>query len=150
MPKKIIETEIARSLDVAGDQAKYDAAARKLVAQKAILAYILKSTLDELRLVPVKRIAEEFIEATPQVSEVAVHQDHRDASSSSSGAEKLSGNDRIKGLSTEDASIREGTVRYDIRFPVRVPGKRERMEIIVNIKIQNDDTPGYPIPKRGI
>ncbi len=148
MPKKTIKTEIAQSLDVAGDQAKYDAAARKLVAQKAILAYILKSTLDEFCSVPVKRIAEEFIEAPPRISGVAVHQDHPDVSFPEE--EKLSGNDRIEGLPTEDVSVREGTVRYDIRFPVRVPGNQERMEIIVNIEIQNDDMPGYPIPKRGI
>ena len=33
--------EIAQNLDVADEKAKYDASARKLVAQKSILAYIL-------------------------------------------------------------------------------------------------------------
>ncbi len=62
----------------------------------------------------------------------------------------MSGSDRVKGSSTEDVSIREGSVRYDIRFVVRVPKNDERIEIIVNIEIQNKDKPGYPIPKRGI
>ena len=44
----------------------------KLVAQKSILAYILKSTMDEFADVPVKRIAEELIEDFPSVSEMAV------------------------------------------------------------------------------
>lgn len=195
----ILEREVAENLEVAGARARYDAAARKLVAQKAILAYILKSALDEFAGIPAERIAEECIEGTPNISEAAVHQDHPDRPDTlesdglclngSSGTVgmlpdglclnrsdrtvgmlpeelcmsgdgriagmsteemRLNGDDRIAGMPTEDVSIREGTVRYDIRFLVRVPGNRERMEIIVNIEIQNDDTPGYPIPKRGI
>ena len=53
-------------------------------------------------------------------------------------------------MPTEDVSVREGTVRYDIRFLVRLPHDEERIEIIVNIEIQNKDKPGYPLPKRGI
>ncbi len=211
----ILEREVAENLEVAGARAKYDAAARKVVAQKAILAYILKSALDEFAGIPAERIAKECIEGTPGISEAAVHQDHPDrpdtlesdglclnGSSRTVGmlpdglcmdrsgrtvemlpeelcmsedgriagvsteemhlngddriagmpTEEtcLNGDDRIAGMPTEDVSIREGTVRYDIRFSAQVPGNRERMEIIVNIEIQNDDTPGYPIPKRGI
>lgn len=194
-----MEKEVAENLEVAGTRAKYDAAARKLVSQKAILAYILKSALDEFAGIPAERIAEECIEGTPRISEAAVHQDHPDGPDTlepdglclngssrtvgmlpdglcmdrsgrtvemlseelcmsedgriagvSTEEMHLNGDDRIAGMPTEDVSIREGTVRYDIRFSARVPGNRERMEIIVNIEIQNDDTPGYPIPKRGI
>ena len=42
----LMENEIAQTLDIAADKTQYDAAARKLVAQKAILAYILKSAMD--------------------------------------------------------------------------------------------------------
>ena len=58
-----MESEIAQTLDVSGETAEYDASAKKLVAQKSILAYILKSTMDEFSDVPVKTIAEELIEA---------------------------------------------------------------------------------------
>ncbi len=147
---EVTASEVAQNLDVADEKAKYDASARKLVAQKSILAYILKSALDEFADIPVKRIAGEFIEGTPQISEVAVHQDHPDAACSRELREMLNGSDRIEGMPTEDVSVKEGTVRYDIRFMVQVPGGDDRMEIIVNIEIQNKDTPGYPIPKRGI
>ena len=146
--KNLTESEIARTLDVAGAQAMYDASARKLVSQKAVLAYILKSTMDEFASVPVKQIAEELIEDSPRISEAAVHQDSPDAAQGE--RVRLSGSDQARGVAGEDVSIREGTVRYDIRFAARVPGDGERIEIIVNIEIQNRDTPGYPIPKRGI
>ena len=150
--KNVTASEIARTLDVAGAQAMYDASARKLVSQKAVLAYILKSTMDEFASVPVKQIAEELIEGSPRISEAAVHQDSPDAAQGDAPEERarLSGSDQVRGVAGEDVSIREGTVRYDIRFAARVPGDGERIEIIVNIEIQNRDTPGYPIPKRGI
>ncbi len=147
---EVTASEIAQNLDVAEEKAKYDASARKLVAQKSVLAYILKSALDEFADIPVKQIAGEFIEGTPQISEAAVHQDHPDAVHPREMREMLNGSDRIEGMPTEDISVREGTVRYDIRFLTRMPGGNDRMEIIVNIEIQNNDTPGYPIPKRGI
>ena len=49
------------------------------MSQKAILAYILKSTMEEFQNVSVKQIAEELIEGTPKVSTIAVHQDTPDA-----------------------------------------------------------------------
>ncbi len=135
-------SQLAQILDVSESKVKYDAAARKLVAQKAILSYILKSTMDEFAVVPVKEIAEKWITGAPQVSETPVHQD--------APAGRLNGSAPVGEMATEDVSIQEGTVRYDIRFPVHVPGEDEPIEIIVNIEIQNKDMPGYPIPKRGI
>ena len=107
-------------------------------------AYILKSTMDEFADIPVKQIAEELIEGSPLVSETAVFQDTPDKDG------KMNGSSRVQEMATEDVSVLEGTVRYDIRFVVRMPGINERIEIIVNIEIQNNDKPGYPIPKRGI
>lgn len=60
----------------------------------------------------------------------------------------MNGRDRVEGIATEDVSIQEGTVRYDVRFLVRVPGDNEWIEIIANIEVQRKDKPGYPIPKR--
>lgn len=140
----LTDSEISQTLDIADADARYDAAARKLVAQKSILAYILKSTMDEFADIPVKQIAEELIEGSPLVSETAVFQDTPDKD------RKMNGSSRVQEMATEDVSVLEGTVRYDIRFVVRVPGINERIEIIVNIEIQNNDKPGYPIPKRGI
>ena len=37
----LTDSEISQTLDIADADARYDAAARKLVAQKSILAYIL-------------------------------------------------------------------------------------------------------------
>ena len=64
--------------------------------------------------------------------------------------DSLSGSNRLSTFTTEDVSIVEGAVRYDIHFMVCLPGQGERVEAIINIEVQNNDTPGYPIVKRGI
>lgn len=84
--KILADSEIAQTIDVTETEdyrRRYDAAAKKLVSQKAILAYVLKSTMEEFRDVSVKQIAEELIEGTPKVSTIAVHQDTPDAAEDS-------------------------------------------------------------------
>ena len=115
--------------------------------------------------IPVHRIPD-YIEGTPQVSKTAVPPDYADADESedvepalSEAAaseeadatwEKLSGSERVRGLSAEEKSIREGGVYYDIRFLVHSPKDGSLVEIIVDMEVQDNDTPGYPIIKRGI
>ena len=142
-----------------------------LVAEKPVLAYILKSALDEYEGYTIQEIAGKYIEGVPQIRTAAVHRDHPDrqvpvspASPMSSGqGEKadgedaadapdsmMSGDEKIEGLPGEDKSQREGTVYYDIRFLAVIPQRGVLAEIFVNIEIQNNDKPGYPIPMRGI
>lgn len=45
---------------------------------------------------------------------------------------------QIIGLNTEDSTINEGTVTYDIRFRAIVPGTGEKISLIINIEAQND------------
>ncbi len=144
-----VPTEIAQNLKVADEDAafKYDNAARNLVAEKPILAYILKSALDEYKECSVQEIAERFIEGTPKVADTAVYPDHPDRSDNPG---MMDGDDKIEGFSTADKSQRDGTVYYDIRFLAVLPQSGELAEVFVNVEIQNDDTPGYAIPKRGI
>ena len=143
------KTEMAQNLDVASTDgsARYDAAARNLVAQKPVLAYILKSALDEYADYSVQEIAENFIEGTPEVQKIAVHPNHPDKKDD---AKMMSGDDKIAGAPTEDTSQTDGTVFFDIRFVALLPKSKELIEIFVNVEVQNNDTPGYPIPKRGI
>lgn len=63
--------------------------------------------------------------------------------------EKTDGDGRAEGLNTESKSIKEQTVYYDIRLPAYLPKTDEVVRLIINLEIQLDDTPGYPIVKRG-
>jgi len=130
------ETTIAQGLHITDDSAGYDAACKRVLSEKAILARIMKACLDEYKDCDVNEIVEKYIEGQPQVSAVPVLPDE--------------GGTIISGMDTEDKSVREGTVTYDIRFRAVVPDSKEPIGLIVNLESQNDFYPGYPLIKRGI
>ncbi len=132
------DTTIAKNIRVADEKASYDAACKRLLSEKIILAWIMKNCLEEYRDCDVEEIAEKYIEGTPQVGEVAVSPDESNRVS------------MIQGAGNEDTSLTEGTVTYDIRFLAIAPVSGELIRLIINIEAQNDFYPGYPLIKRGI
>ena len=132
------ESTLSKMISTAGEKAAYDNACKRLLANKIILAWIMKSCLEEYRDCEISEIASKYIEGEAQISEAAVHSDEE--------AESL----QITGLNTEDSTINEGTVTYDIRFRAIVPGTGERISLIINVEAQNDFYPGYPIVKRNL
>ena len=130
-----METSVATGLRAAGEKAQLDAACKRLLSEKRILAWIMKSCLEEYRDCGVKEIAERYIEGTPQVGEEPVHPDEAP---------------RIHGMSTEDSSIHEGTVVYDVRFTALAPSTGEPIRLIINLEAQNNYHPGYPIVMRAL
>ena len=132
------ETTIAQSIRITDTKAKYDAACKKLLSEKIILAWIMKSCLEEYRDCDINEIAETYIEGQPQIGEVPVAPDETNAAS------------QVHGISNEDTSLTEGTVTYDIRFIASAPISGELIRLIVNVEAQNMFDPGYPLVKRGI
>ena len=132
------ESTLAKMISTAGEKAAYDNACKRLLANKIILAWIMKSCLEEYRDCGISEIASKYIEGEAQISEAAVYPDEE--------AESL----QITGLNTEDSTINEGTVTYDIRFRAIVPDTGERISLIINVEAQNDFYPGYPIVKRNL
>lgn len=70
-----VENTLAKNITSAGVKASYDAACKRLLANKAILAWIMKSCLEEYRNCGIQEITEKYIEGQPQVAEVAVNPD---------------------------------------------------------------------------
>lgn len=73
-----------------------------------------------------------------RANEVSVDQDVPDADT------------RMLGTNTEDVSETEGIVRYDIVFDAQVPDTQDIIRMIVNVEIQADVDPGYPLITRAI
>lgn len=140
MQQMEVETILAKNIDAVGEKAAYDAACKRLLANKIILAWIMKSCLEEYQDFNIEEIADKYIEGEPQITKIAVNPDE---TADCSG-------EQIKGEKTEDSTINEGTITYDIRFCAMVPGIEESIKLIINIESQNDFYPGYPLIKRGI
>lgn len=133
-----LKSTLSARIDSAGVKASYDAACKRLLANKTILAWIMKSCMVEYADCTVSDIAERYIEGQPQISHVAVNPD------------ELWDEEQIQGMSTEDSTIHEGTITYDIRFFALAPGSRELIRLIINIEAQNDFYPGYPLIRRAL
>ena len=130
-----VETTLAQEIRTKEGKEKYDAACKKLLSQKIILAWILKSCVAEYQDCIVNDIAEKYIEGTPQVSTVPVNPDET--------------NPVIQGIRTEDSLLTEGTILYDIRFVAYVPGNKRPVQLIINVEAQSSRT-GYPLVMRAI
>jgi predicted transposase/invertase (TIGR01784 family) len=137
------ETDFAQAISTSGERAKYDECAKKLVAYKAIIAWMLHSCTKEFAGYSVYYIMEHCLDGEPEISQKAVHQDHLDKD------ERLDGDHRIEELNSESNSMKEQTIYYDVRFQATAPGSGKPVQLILNLEVQLKDTPGYPLVKRG-
>lgn len=134
----IEQTPLSKSIHVSDGEVQYDAACKRLLSQKSILAWILKECVEEYRDYSIDDIRDKYIEGNPQISTIPVAPDESNLP-------------QIHGDTNEDKSPTEGTVYYDIRFRSIVPNSDgEMIGLIVNLEAQNKYNPGYPLVKRGI
>lgn len=136
------KTTLSQSIDTVQQKAQYDEACKKVLAEKIILAWIMKHTMKEYASYDVREIVKNFIVGEPKVSESKVLPDETNVAQTCPP--------RITGTGVEDTSMTEGSITYDIQFRAVVPSSDELVQMIINIEAQNDFYPGYPLIKRGI
>ena len=131
------KTTLSQSIDIVDQKAQYDEACKKVLAEKIILAWIMKHTMKEYADYDVVEIVERFIVGEPKVAETKVMPDETNAP-------------KITGTGMEDTTVTEGSITYDIQFRAIMPSSDKVVQMIINVEAQNDFYPGYPIIKRGI
>ncbi len=130
------KTSIAAGVDLTAKRAAYDAVCKRLLSEKIILAWIMRSCLDEYRNIDVNTIAAEYIEGRPCLDQILVNREMTGTCLQSAGQ--------------VHTSLTEGDVYFDIYFNAAVPGKEESVQLIINVEAQRDFYPGYPLVKRGL
>ena len=125
----------------------YDKAAKNVLSQKKILAYILKRTVPEFESVSLDDIANIYIEGTPEVSTVPVSKNKTNAVRHALERQDTL---EIKGTQNEDNSITEGSIVFDILFRAKAPATNEVITLIINVEAQKDEPKGYEILNRAI
>lgn len=138
-----MKTYISKSLEAASNVAQYDTHAKRLLSDKQILAWILKSATDEFQNLPIQNIVN-CIEGEIQISDISVMPGETNLQLQQKRT------DSITGLKNEDAIPYEGIITYDIRFYVTLPDQKTSIKILFNIEAQKDFYPGYDIVTRGI
>lgn len=137
------QTGLAETIDTVADKAKYDRCAKRILAYKAIDAWILKNCVKEFGSYSVEYISEHCLTGDVDISERAVHQDQLNR------GQRVNGDAQVTKLNSESGSINEGTVYYDVRFNAIAPANGEPIMLIINLEIQTDDKPGYELVTRG-
>lgn len=137
---KIFQTQVADDIDATKEKITLDKQIKVVLANKPILARILAHSMKEFKGIGYDAIMA-CIEGEPEVGTVAV----------APGKTNLV-SDKISGSATEDTVPNEGTIYFDIRLYVRIPGcdKTEPVKILVNIEAQKSFYPGYDIVTRAI
>ncbi len=145
------ETTLAKNLTAMEGMKAYDDVCKTLLSNREILAWIMKSCLEEYRNMDRKDI-EACIEGEPQIGVEAVFPDEVADHGMDTGRERKRKKppEQIRGANVEDSSMKERIVTFDIRFYAAAPGGGGQIEIIVNLEIQNDFYPGYPLIKRAL
>lgn len=131
------KTSLSYNLDSVTDNVRYDQNAKNILANKSILAWILKYTTSEFRDYNIPAIIDCIDE--PQISEVSIYP----------GETNVIRTERIEGLPTEDTVQNEGSVKYDIRFAAYTKDD-ERIKLIINVDAQKSFYPGYDLVTRVI
>ena len=127
------QTELGRMVSLTGSHPEFDAECKLVLSYKAVLARILMECVEEYKGYGPEEI-ESFIEYDPVVG--------------SAGVGRNVANAVAGGGNTEDSTVNEGVVRYDILFSSVVPGTDERIGLIINVEAQSNPYPGYRLHSR--
>ncbi|MDD3795194.1 MAG: hypothetical protein PHE06_04340 [Lachnospiraceae bacterium] len=132
------ETHIMRSLNMAGAMIQYDAYVKNLLADKTLLAHILKAAVSELKGKSIKEIIS-CLGDEIQISRAAVAPGETDWP------------EKIGGTANEDTIPQEGKITYDIRFHLWLPADEDiRIKVLMNLEAQKDMEKPYDMVTRGI
>ena len=168
------ETYLAHTITQTDYEARYDRAAKKLLANKLVLAHILKDCVKEYQACSIMDIAQKYIEGEPEVGTTGVNMDDINSPEQpdikletivTQVAEVQTMNTqvmsiqamntqvtKVQGMGNEDISQNEGTVYYDVRFNAIAPSTEEHgnIRLIINAEAQNRFKPKYPLTKRAV
>ena len=163
------ETYLAHTITQTDYEARYDRAAKKLLANKLVLAHILKDCVKEYQACSIMDIAQKYIEGEPEVGTTGVYMDDssspeqpdikpetvvtRAAEVQAMNAQAMNTQvTKVQGMGNEDISQNEGTVYYDVRFNAIAPSTEEHgnIRLIINAEAQNRFKPKYPLTKRAV
>jgi len=123
-------THLSHSLEKTEYAARYDAAAKKLVSDKQVLARIVKGTTKEFKDYSI----DEIIAGIEKEAEVAAREVYPGS---------------IHGMNAESAIPGEGRVTYDIYFYV-MTREKQPIKIIINVELQKKYHVGYHFGSRGV
>jgi len=131
--------------------AQYDQAAKKVLSQRKMLAWILSRVVTEFAGVPVRDIADKYIVGEPEVGTTPVNRDKTNAPRKAQQEHDRTDAPRdVRQDRNEDGTTTEGTIYFDIRFHAKAPRTGGLITLIINVEAQKSKPSGYDILKRAV
>ncbi len=127
---------LASGIDMTASKAAYDKSCKLLLAEKHILAWILRTCADEFSDMDIDTIVTECLKGQTDIAQVPVAPHETGAF--------------LQGREVGFTSPTEGNVYFDLLFDAIVPAKDESVRLIVNVEAQNDFHPRYSLLRRGM
>ena len=143
---KSMKNELAEDLTLAEGKSQYDMYCKRILANKVILAWILKYVTEEFKDMEISRI-KACIGTDVQISEVNVLPGRTNMPADTVNKPDP---EKVMGESVEDSVPGEGELFYDIRFSVYYGRQKHRIKMIINVEAQKELHPGYSITTRGV
>ncbi len=117
---------LSNAITSIGSKAIYDAACKRLLANKEILARLMKACLPEYENEELSTIMNTYLSSLPEVGSVPLHPDEKSY---------------IQLSDTTDTTVHEGVIRYDLKYYAKVPNT-VNTQMIIDIEAQKQY---YPI-----
>ncbi len=152
----ISKTHITKAIEAASGKSTEslrgirDKSSKILVGDRQVLARIVKDWVPEARSYTVEQL-EQYIPGEIRISTEPVE---RDAAAAAHAMEAGKKNRKDPGAvrqeNTEDGTIDEGTVYFDILFTLELPDDKEPILLIINVEVQNRKNLPYALDSRAV
>lgn len=129
-----MKTLLANDIESAENKRKYDAQCKKVLSNKYIPANILKHTIEEVKENSIEEIIS-YMDGDIDIGNLGILE----------GTDK----ERISLENSEDVSVKESIIYYDIRFSICLENQK-KIKILFDLEAQKKYNPGYHIVTRGI
>ena len=139
------QTHLSNAVEITEGDPKLDQAVKELLADKQVLARILKRTVVEFKDVEIPEIMD-AIEGKPEVEKVSIVPGLTNLPKST---------DKIEGGNTESVILGENAYTFDVKFHAWAPSNKKDLlefgiKIILDLEAQREYYLGYDIVIRGI
>lgn len=125
------QSSLAQAIESTQAKSSYDAACKRLLSEKIILAHIMQQCLEEYKGLEVEDIVKYYIEGD---------------------IKSLPGENmpKIRGVSKDENSVEDGAYSLDVYFTALTKDKSISNRIYIDIEAQGKYYLKYPIEKRGL
>ena len=141
----VTETYLKKALRAAEGQTTkalrgyLDQASKRIICDRQVLARIVKECVKEAARFSISEL-EKLIPGEIQVSDAFVDRFETEVRKQDPGP--------VRQENTEDGTVDEGTVRFDILFTLELPGEKDPVLLVINVEIQNRADLPYPLSAR--